>query len=71
MQYNLYVQDGWTALHVACEDGHDDTVKILMRAKADLNLQTNVSNYFWLLIYGERIWIFHVLSYLMYDHKYS
>ena len=44
MQYNSYVQEGWTALHAACEEGRDDTVKILMRAKADLNLQTKVSN---------------------------
>ena len=42
-QYNFCVQEGWTALHLACEEGHDDTVKILMRAKADLNLQTKVS----------------------------
>ena len=39
----FYVQKGWTALHIACQEGDDDTVKILMRAKADLNLQTKVS----------------------------
>ena len=44
--YVVCIQDEWTALHVACQNGHDDTVKILMRAKADLNLQTNVSNHF-------------------------
>ena len=39
----LLVQDGWTALHVACEKGHDEVVQTLMIAKADLNLQNNVS----------------------------
>ena len=43
--YVVCIQEGHTALHVACESGNDDTVKILMRAKADLNLQTNVSNH--------------------------
>ena len=31
------------ALHAASQEGHDEVVKILMRAKADLNLQNNVS----------------------------
>ena len=38
------MQDGFTALHAACQEGHDEVVKILIRAKADLNLQTKVSN---------------------------
>ena len=42
-QYNSYVQEGYTALRAACKEGHYDTVKILMRAKADLNLRTKVS----------------------------
>ena len=33
---------GHSALHVACQEGHDEAVKILMRAKADLNLKTKV-----------------------------
>ena len=37
------MQNGVTALYVACQEGRDEVVKILMRAKADLNLQTNVS----------------------------
>ena len=39
----MYLQEGHTALHAACANGHDEVVKILMRAKPDLNLQTNVS----------------------------
>ena len=46
MQYNSYIQEGYTALDVACQEGHDDSVKILMKAKADFNLQTNVGNNF-------------------------
>ena len=44
--YVVCIQEGYTALHVACQNGHDDTVKILMRAIADLNLQANVSKHF-------------------------
>ena len=39
----LPLQDGASALCVASQRGHDEVVKILLRAKADLNLQTNVS----------------------------
>ena len=39
----LYLQNGWNALHAASQEGHDEVVKILMRAKAGLNLQNNVS----------------------------
>ena len=39
----LLVQDGWTALHVACHKGHDEVVQTLMIAKADFSLQNNVS----------------------------
>ena len=41
----LLLQDGWTALHVACEKGHDEVVQTLLRAKADLNLQNIVGSY--------------------------
>ena len=68
MQYNSYVQEGWTALHAACEKGHDDTVKILMRAKADLNLQSKVSNNSLLLSRSIGIWYFYVC--IMYCLKY-
>ena len=33
-----------TSLYVASQGGHDEVVKILVRAKADFNLQSNVSN---------------------------
>ena len=39
----LTLQDGQTALIVASHSGHDEVVKILLRAKANLNVQTNVS----------------------------
>ena len=41
---NFLTQNGMTALYAASQEGHDEVVKILVRAKADINLQTNVSN---------------------------
>ena len=37
------VQDGSTALHLASQNGHCEVVKILLKAKADVNIKTNVS----------------------------
>ena len=42
----LFVQDGATALYVACQNNHDKAhkaVSILVAAKANLDLQSNVS----------------------------
>ena len=39
----LIVQDGYTALHAACDHGHDQIVELLITAKAALDLKTNVS----------------------------
>ena len=39
---SLHIQEGHSALHAACQEGHDEAVKFLMRAKADLNLKTKV-----------------------------
>lgn len=36
-------QDGFTALHAASQNDHNQVVRILIAAKASLNLQTNVS----------------------------
>ena len=38
----LHIQEGHSAFHAACQEGHDEAVKILMRAKADLHLKTKV-----------------------------
>ena len=37
-------QDGWTALHLAVQGGHEDVVESLFEAKADLELRTQVIN---------------------------
>ena len=37
------VQDGFTALHVAADKGHCETVRMLLEAKAGVNIQNNVS----------------------------
>ncbi len=38
------VQDGTTALYVAAQNGHLRVVELLLAAKADVNIQTNVSH---------------------------
>ena len=38
-----FTQDGTTALMYACLNGHEEAVKILLSAKADVNRQKNVS----------------------------
>lgn len=37
----LYLFTGWTVLHQAAHDGHNDLVRILLNAGADVNL-TNI-----------------------------
>ena len=39
-----YIQDGVTPLHFACENGHDEVVKILLQGGADPNIQDKVNN---------------------------
>ena len=35
-------QGGWTALHVAAEDGRVDVVRLLIEAKAQVDIQSEV-----------------------------
>ena len=39
----MYLQDEWSALMLASENGHTDVVKCLIEANSSVNLQTNVS----------------------------
>jgi Ca2+-binding EF-hand superfamily protein len=34
--------DGWTALHYACFQGHEDVVRLLLEARADVNRSNNL-----------------------------
>ena len=38
----LCAQDGWTALHLAAQEGKVDVVKLLTDAQAQINIQTKV-----------------------------
>ena len=38
----LFSQDGWAALHWAAGSGHTGAVEVLLKAKANVNLQDNV-----------------------------
>ena len=38
-------QDGWTALHLAAQEGKVDVVRLLTDAKAHVNMQTKVRIY--------------------------
>ena len=39
-----FVQDGWTPLHVASEEGKQEIVQVLLGANADVNLASTVSD---------------------------
>ena len=38
----LHLQDGQTALSIACKEGHDQIVELLLRREADVSHQTKV-----------------------------
>ena len=38
----LCSQDGWTALHLAAQEGKVDVVRLLTEARAQVNIQTEV-----------------------------
>ena len=38
----LCTQDGWTALHLAAQEGKVDVVRLLTEAQAHINMQTEV-----------------------------
>ncbi len=41
------VQNGATALYIASKEGHYRVVRMLLEAKADVNIKTNVSHAAW------------------------
>ena len=39
----LCIQNGWTALHLAAQEGKVDVVRLLTEAQAHINIQTEVN----------------------------
>ncbi len=44
------VQDGFTAMMVAAQNGHCGVVRMLLEAKANVNIKNNVSNIILLMV---------------------
>ena len=44
------MRNGWTALHLAAREGHEDVVELLLEAKADPELKTKVIS-IWTSVY--------------------
>ena len=39
-----FLQDGYTPLYIACQNGHESTVLVLLQNQADPNLQSKVTS---------------------------
>ena len=48
----LFWQKGKTPLHIACENGHEDIVSLLLSNNADLEAKDSVSHLFMLNIFS-------------------
>ena len=49
--YDIYAQDGNTALMVACIEDKVDVVKVLLQAGADKDIQNNVRNNYCVIVW--------------------
>ena len=42
----LYSQEGYTPLHIACRNNHEEAIELLLQANADVNSKNIVSDIF-------------------------
>ena len=61
-----YTQDGATPLYVACQNGHTQTVDVLLKNGANVNLSRTVSLINHLCTWTERVMVLYVWSVCMY-----
>ena len=67
LHMSVITQSGWFALMRAASDGQTETVVELVKAGADLNLQSNVChNILHVMLYGVILCIIHVYGRYMY-----
>ncbi len=58
MDVTLLLQDGWTALMFASQNGHTEVVKFLIEANASVDIQNQVICY---CVYWYRVYYQHLL----------
>ena len=44
--FSIFFQDGFTSLHLAAREGHEDIVRVLLTIGTDPNVETMVSKMF-------------------------
>ena len=55
--FPLHVQDGQTALYIACKNGHDQIVELLLKKEADVNHQTKVRPLMLVCVFLHEKWV--------------
>ena len=54
----LHLQDGQTTLYIACKNGHDQIVELLLKKEADVNHQNKVKPLLLVCVFLHEKWVF-------------